>query len=176
MPLPTISIKEADLRQALLVWLGALTAGEVVAGQDNRVAMPSGTFIVLQTLRTVGLSTNKESWDFVNLTVANSRDTEWVCQLDFYGPTAADDATLVATLVRTQYACDQFALSGLDMAPLYADDPRQTSMINGEEQYQQRYTFDFHAQFNPVVTTPGQFASTLQITPVDVDVRFPPET
>lgn len=171
----TISITEEMLRQALLEFVATCVDGEVVAGQDNRVAQPEGTYYVLQTLWTKGLSTNKETWDTVNLTVSNSRDTEWCCQVDVYGANAADRAAILATLCKTQWAADQFAVGGL-LAPLFATDPLQTTMINEEAQYEERYTFEFHAQFNPVVTTPGQFADVLTITPVDVDVRFPPET
>lgn len=171
-----ITITDDQLRQALLTFIEGAGETQVFAGQDNEVAQPTGQYVMLQTLYTKGLSTNKEAWNTTAQTVDNGRDTEWCCQVDVYGPGAADRANLLALLVKTQYACGVFASSGVDMMPLYATDPQQTTMVNAEEQYEERYTFEFHAHYNPVVTTPGQFANVLTITPIDVDVRFPPET
>ncbi len=48
-------------------------------------------------------------------------------------------------------------------------------MINGEQQYESRWTFDFVAQFNPVIAVPEQYADQLQINLAEIDATFPPE-
>lgn len=171
-----ISIGDDARRQALLTFIEGCGETQVVAGQDNLVAQPTGQYVVLQTLYTRPFSTNSETYDATGGTTTNSRSMEWCCQVDVYGPQAGDRADLLALLVKTNYAANQFAQSGIDMAPLYATDPRQTTMVNAEEQYEDRYTFEFHAHYNPTVSTPEQFADVLTVTPIDVDVRFPPET
>lgn len=172
----TISITDDLRRQALLNFIESCGETQVVAGQDNLVPQPTGQYVVLQTLLTRPLSTNQESLDVTGLITSNARSMEWVCQVDVYGAQAGDRADLLAALVKTNYAIMQFAQSGIDMAPLYATEPRQTTMVNAEDQFEDRYTFEFHAHYNPVVTTPEQSATVLTITPIDVDVRFPPET
>ena len=60
------------------------------------------------------------------------------------------------------------------MQPLYASDPKQTTLINAEQQYNNRWTMDFFAQFNPVVQVPQDFAAALQVDLAEVDEHFPP--
>ncbi len=172
-----VNLTEQDLLTALRAFLLVVAEGEVVEGQDNLVGLPNGTFCYMTTLRLTGLSTNKVEWDTTALTEANSRSTEWACQLDFYSDTNGSGGTnawSVAQLIRTDYACTVFAGLVGEIQPLYATDPINTTMINGEAQYQERYTLEFHAQFNPVVTTPLAFADTLSIGIVEVDAKFPP--
>jgi hypothetical protein len=46
--------------------------------------------------------------------------------------------------------------------------------IDGEEQYEQRYTISAHLQYNPQVTAPQQFANVASVTLIDVDQRYAP--
>src|SRR6185437_8444727 len=62
--------------------------------------------------------------------------------------------------------------SGVDMQPLYAEEPRNLTMINAENQYEPRWSFDFIAQFNPVVSTPLDFAVALTVIPPKWTPRF----
>ena len=91
------------------------------------------------------------------------QDTQYTVQLDIHGPSSADNAQIISTLFRDQYATSQFALSGLEMAPFYADDPKQIPFINGEQQYEDRWVIDAVMQINPVVSVPLQFASQLEV-------------
>lgn len=172
-----VNLTELDLYTALRAFLLGTVDGDVIVGQDNQVAMPTGTFACMTTLRVMGLSTNKVVWDSVNNLEANSRSTEWVCQIDFYsddtGP-AVNNAWSFAQLARTSYAFDFFVARPGQIQTLYATDPINTTMINSEAQYQERYTLEFHAQFNPVVTTPLAFADTLTVGLIEVDAKFPP--
>lgn len=172
----SISITEAALLAALRGFLLPIIGGQVIRSQTNRAPMPTGDFCVMTPLFLTGLST---SWSAYTDPGSNpgsenaQRSTQWNVQLDFYGPSAADHAAIIAALIRTPYACDQLAGSG--MQPLYAGDAKQTAMVNAEQQYENRWTVDFVAQFNPVVQTPMDFAAQLAIGLADVDVTFPPE-
>lgn len=171
----TIDITQTQLLTALRTFLLGIYAGEVIQSQNNRVPMPNGNFCTMTPLFLTGLSTSRSTYTDPGTslgTESNQRSTEWRVQLDFYGESAADSATMVAALIRTSYACDQLADSG--MQPLYAGEPKQTTLTNAEQQYESRWTVDFIAQFNPTVQTTMDFADQLAIGLVDVDVTFPP--
>lgn len=174
----TTSITSSQLYTALRTFLlGIVTTGwQVVQAQDNRVAMPTGSFVTMTAMAMSLLSTSKSTWIDPGTnpgTENNLTSSGWRVQLDFYGDGAQDMALMVSRLVRTEYACTQFSASGVDMQPLYAEEPRNTTLINAEQQYEERWTFDFHAQFNPIVTTPLDFAAALEAGIVEVDTTFP---
>lgn len=172
----SISITSDSLLAALRTFLLDAFAGEVVQGQANRVAMPAGGFIEMTSMLLTSLSTTRSSYNPFSAVQSFANPTKWTCQLDFYGDASADQAATFLAVIRSDYACQQFAASGLDFQPLYASDPRNTTLITGEQQYEGRYTVDLVAQFNPVVQTSQDFATQLGIGLVDVDVVFPPET
>ncbi len=87
--------------------------------------------------------------------------TEVTVQLDIHGPNSADNTQIITTLFRDQFATQQFEQSGFDMAPLYTSDPRQTPFVNGEQQYEERWTVDVALQANPILSVPIQFAIEL---------------
>ena len=171
----TIDITASALMTALRTFLMGVYAGQVIQSQDNRVPMPVGNFCTITPLLIKALSMSHSTYTDPGTnpgTESNQRSTQWNVQLDFYGPTAADACAIIAALIRTDYACEQLATSG--MQPLYAGDPKQTTMMNAEQQYEPRWTVEFVAQYNPVVNTPLDFASRLDATLVSVDVKFPP--
>lgn len=172
-------ITEEDLYTALRGFLLPIAGGEVVQSQQNMVPMPSAQFATMTTIRIEGLSTNRQAWadtgSSATSAITNKRSSQWTVQVDVYGARAGDRASAIAALVRTEYACNQFALAPIDIQPLYATDPHQTTMINGEHQYEPRWTFDVVAQFNPVIAVPEQYADQLHIDTAEVAATFPPE-
>ncbi|KPA87290.1 hypothetical protein PF66_06200 [Pseudomonas asplenii] len=171
-------VSEDDLLTALRGFLLPIVGGEVVQAQENGVPMPKGQFVTMTTLRIEGISTNKTIWadtgSSATSQIKNTRSSQWTVQIDVYGQGAMDRANALAELVRTDYACTQFAEAAIDIQPLYATEPHQTTMINGEQQYEPRWTFDFVAQFNPVIATPMQYADSIQIEMAEVATTFPP--
>lgn len=105
---------------------------------------------------------------------------EWMVQLDVHGPNSANNAALIATTFRDEFATQFFtdidtaiAPAGL-ISPLYADDPRQGPFINDENQYENRWIVQATLQIDQTVTIPLQFASGLTIEAVSVQERYPP--
>lgn len=94
--------------------------------------------------------------------------SEIVIQLDVHGPASADNTQTITTLFRDDYAVQQFLTSGFDVAPLYADDPRQAPFDNAESQYEDRWIIDAYLQANMIITVPMQFASIVAVTLVEV--------
>lgn len=173
----TISVTESMLYTALRTFLLGLVTCPVMQSQQNRAAMPTGDFILMTGLNAVGLSTDKVTFIPGQENPGNethTRSTQWNVQLDCYGPDAADMAALVATTFKTDYAAQALAAAAIEIQPLYANDPRQMTIINAEQQYEPRWIVELALQYNPVVTLPQDFAMALTVIPAEVDATFPP--
>jgi len=173
----TVSITETQaltVLRAFILSLVDLDGDHVIRGLKNRAAMPSGDFIVMTPLLNTPLSTNVETYTPAGSLANNKRSTQFGVQIDCYGDLSMDRANMLSIMVRSDYACQQFAQSGLDMQPLYASDAAQRPFVSGEAQYIERWGFDAVMQINPVVTVPQQFADSLDVGLIDVDVVYPP--
>lgn len=181
----TINITESTLLTALRGFLLSVVGDsyEVVKGQDNRVAMPEGQFITMTGLNSDELNKPYSTWQDSGQPTGGLEHTnqakKWICQIDVYGSGSSSVASTIATLVRSSYAVRQFAEltegSDFSITPLFVDQPHQTTMINGEQQYEERWTLDLHLQYNAVISTPMEFAAELYVKPASVDASFPPE-
>lgn len=160
------------------VALGAIVPGSTLFGSG--VAAP--TTIIQQLSGTTGgvgtykvspsqaLSGRALAAGATNVTQA----TEVVVQLDVHGPNGADNAQRISTLLRDDYAVMQFATYGVDVTPLYAEDPKQLPFLNAEQQYEDRWVVEALLQTNPVVGVPQQFADSTEVDVVSVDAAYPP--
>jgi hypothetical protein len=175
----TVSITQDDLFNALgnfITSLGFLNPAQVDAQIPidvirlpvNRNAIPVGGFISMTPSAQVRLSTNKTVYPpnssgpggvVVPTDFASTMNTRVDVQLDCYGPPSGDWAQILCNLLRSAYACDWFAANvGFDITPLYADDPHQMPLVDGEQQYEERWTMNCALQSNPTVTLPQQYA------------------
>jgi hypothetical protein len=164
------------LRSFLLAVLPVNT--EVIRAEVNRVPEPKNPdFAILTPSTRARLSTNvityNDGWPGAQ-TRATKQPTQVTIQIDVHGPASADNAQIITTLLRDDYACTVFAASGYDIAPLYASDPMQAPFFNGEQQVEWRWTIDAVLQANTVVTMPQDFAATIEIDLINVDVNYPP--
>ncbi len=99
--------------------------------------------------------------------------TNVVVQLDVHGPSGADNAQRISTLLRDEYAVAKFAGYGVDVVPLLADDPRQLPFLNSEQQYEDRWVIEAMLQANIVVSVPQQFADEANVGVVSVEAAYP---
>lgn len=143
----------------------------VVQGQANRVSMPDGPFILLQAAVSGRLGTNIDTWDPVNQTQATQQKTKVKVQIDCYGPDSHTWATMLSTLWRDFYGCDFMKPT---CQPLYTGEPFQGALIDGEEQYEERWTVLGYVQYNPVTTFAQQSATALAVSVINVDERYKP--
>jgi len=90
--------------------------------------------------------------------------TEVTFQLDVFGEACAENAQIVSTVVRDEYATRWFGETGLDIQPLHADDGRQMPFIDAETQYENRWIVEVCLQANMEVDTPMQFADEVAVT------------
>lgn len=181
MTTPTLSLTEDQAMTALRSFLLAVVpAGvEVVRGLDNRVPEPAGTdFVTMTPILRERLATNTTAYSDgfpvngpqIRIDRAPMRLT---VQVDVHGPASADNAQVIATLFRSDWASDQFASSGFDVTPLFAGEPRQLPFSNAEQQIEERWSIDIVMQANPLTTVPQDFADHLSVGIVSVDVTYP---
>jgi hypothetical protein len=94
-------------------------------------------------------------------------------QLDVHGPNSAENAQIISTLWRDDYAYWNFLASGYDVTPIAADDPQQVPFINDSEQYENRWIVTASVQANEIVTAPQQYADSVNVILIDVDPTYP---
>lgn len=168
-----ISITEDQIMSALRAFLlSVVPAGvEVVQGQDNRVGEPTtGDFIVMTPATRTRVSTNVDTWSNDPDTadqLTMTRGTFVDVQLDIHGPNSADNAQIITTVWRDDFAVE--AIEGAIFAPLYASDGHQMPFINGEKQFENRWVVDLFLHVKPAVTVGQDFANRGTITLVAVD-------
>jgi hypothetical protein len=168
----TPSITETQVFTALRAFILTIVDCEVVRALNNRVPMPKGDFIALSPPSIMPLSTNVTAFNGTSNVI--KRSSQFLVQVDCYGAGACDRATAISMLLRDQYGCEQFAASGFDIQPLYASDAHQIPLVDGEAQYEERWTFEAVMQFNPALTIAQQSAITLSTDVIGVVRTYPP--
>jgi hypothetical protein len=144
---------------------------QVVTGQANRVSMPNNPFVLMQASESARLGTNEDSWNTTLQTQATKQKTRMKVQLDCYGPNSHTWATMLSTLFRDYYGCDFMKPT---CQPLYVEPPFQGALVDGEEQYEERWTVLAYVQYNPVTTFAQQSATGLAVSVINVDARYKP--
>ncbi|MDB5280875.1 MAG: hypothetical protein JWR61_5830 [Ferruginibacter sp.] len=173
VPTPTQSGVLTALRAFLVSILP--TGVEVIQAQDNRVPEPKGDDFVTMTPLILGrLSTNVHTYDVAGGTQSILQPTRVAIQLDVHGPNSADNAQTISTLFRDDYAARFFAASGANVAPFFADDPKQMPFTNEQQQVESRWVVDAVMQANQaIVGIPQQFADHLDVSVFDVQATYP---
>lgn len=145
----------------------ASLSANIFKGFQNLTSTPLGSYIVISPgiaeRQDQGVSTYDSVGGFQNVT----RGTTYSYQVDCYGPSGPDWSNIIAIAWRSLWACDAFA--GLPIMPLYADEPQQLNIVNGELQYEQRFTLKMYLQANQTVSLPQLFFSA----PVPIDILPP---
>lgn len=168
------SITDNDVFKALGDFLvSVLPAGTpVMQAQDNLVGMPLTGFVTMNNNSKKRLATNVHMYTKDSPILGSKQvmvSTQYVIQLDLYGPDAGMWATTVQTLFRDEYATD---VMPNNMQPLHADDPIQIPLITGEQNYLERWKLLCYMQYNPIVTVPQQFAITINPVAEVVEAHF----
>ena len=168
-----IAPSQVDVMTALRVALLAIIpAGvEVVQLNDNGVPMPDGPFVGMRHDGLRRLSTNVDTYSGALGTKSIKTPTQYTIGLDFYGPLAGNLAATVQALFRDEAGV---ALFPATVVPLHCDDPLQRPLVNGEQNYEQRWRVSAVMQYNPVVTASQDSATALQIGLKPIDQTFTP--
>lgn len=138
----------------------------IFKGFQNMTSTPPGvSYIVISPGTKQRLNQIERDYDAVNGLSNNTRRTIYCYQVDCYGPSGPDYADIVSVAWRTMWACDYFAGNNLNpptgaplpVTPLYADEPNQLNIVNGENNYEQRFTSKLYLQANQIVGLPQDF-------------------
>jgi hypothetical protein len=182
MTAPALDLSERDVLTVLRTVLLSVLADnvEVILTEINRVPEPAGDDFVLMTPVTrPRLGTNiaiyTDGFPDAPSTVGVRQATQIGIQLDVHGPNSATTTQTITTLSRSMVWCDAFRAVRDGIAPLYADDPRQSVFVNQEGQMEVRWTIDLMLQANPTVTLAQEFFSTATVVPQSVAAIFPVE-
>jgi hypothetical protein len=173
---PTVSQVITALGNFIVAQLG-LSAGQVIRGYPNRVAMPATTppagypvgFVVVTEMLKKRLRTNVDNYAGTSSPapapgpVTAEQGQQLDVQLDCYGPNSSEWSDILTTLLRDNVGC--VALAPV-CAPLYADDPIRAPLTNAEMQYEDRWIVTARLQYNPVTTTAQTYA--VELGPVDI--------
>jgi hypothetical protein len=149
--------------------ISSITTGTVAIGsQIYGPNVAAGTIITALGTGTGGTGTytvnNSQSVAGSTMQAGTSQveqTTQVTIQLDVHGPASADNAQIISTLFRDQYGTNFFEMSGFNLDALYTSDPKQMPFINGEQQFEERWTIDVMLEANAIVTIPQQFAIAL---------------
>jgi hypothetical protein len=157
--------------------LGSIAVGAMLYGEN----VAAGTTITAEGTGTGGIGTYTVSQSQTvssEIMACSSKDmlqpTKITVQIDVHGPNAGDNAQIITTVFRDEYAVESFASSGYDVAPLYCDDAKQVPYINGENQFEGRWSIDAVMHCNPVIVTPQQFFTAAKIALEPIDQFFKP--
>lgn len=152
--------------------IGALVNGASAASGTTILSMGHGVTggVGVYTVSPGQILVNGPLWSGTKTVLDPIRLT---VQIDVHGSAGADSIQRIAALWRDDFACLAFQRSGIDAQPLYADEPRQAPFVNGEAQYETRWTMNLLMQVNPVVTVQQQFAGEVTVTLNPVDGLIP---
>jgi hypothetical protein len=176
-----------------------------IGGQLYGSAVPLGTIVQSQLTGTAGGGSGtyalSASFSAGSSTMAAGaffamQEAEVDVQIDVHGPNSHDNAAVITTLFRDDYAVEQFLTFGsappgypgvgifganpwqqnvgnyTAVAPIHADDPRQIPFLNAEQQYENRWIITARLQANQIVSVPLQFFSTVSVKQYDITSFF----
>lgn len=141
---------------------------EVYRGQINRTPQAKSPCAYVTELLQADIDIPYQTYDAPGGVASLHGPKRIDVQIDVYGNTAGEILNGIKTAFRTEWGVSQFPAN---ISPLYTDDGRQTPLITGEEQYENRWTLTVSLQYNPIITVPHQFAGELTVDvtqPVDV--------
>jgi hypothetical protein len=153
-----------------------ITGVPVIQTPTNRTPAPppSPGYIGMTARLSSRIMTNIDHWeadDTAPTGIAIEQAVRLKVQLDCYGVQSGDWAVILSTVLRDEFGC--VGLMPI-LAPLHADEPKFAPLVQGEEQYEYRWIVEAVLQYNPVVSTPQQFANAAEINTINVDERYPP--
>lgn len=147
---------------------GATLFGPGIITGTQIVGQLTGTLGGVGTYQVTGTQTVSNE-TMASGAISITQNTKIRMQIDVHGPASSDNAQTISTVFRDDVACQFFTVSGIDMQPLHADDPKQIPFQNAEMQWEYRWVIDAELQANQVVSgIPQQFftAAVLQLDPV----------
>ena len=167
---PTLSVSAVTygaLSVGSTVYGDTVAPGTVVTAMATGTTGGVGTYVVAPAQAITARKLAAGTRTFV-------APTQGTTQVDFYGPSSAENVLTTVTLWRSIYSCEWFEATGLPVEPLFCSEPRQIVFINAEQQFETRWSVDVAMQINAQVLTPQQFADQLSVlATIEVQQTYP---
>lgn len=160
------TVTNGSIFQGLTLFGAGLAAPVKIQSQINGVPGGIGQYALAATANLTSQTFRAGSHrmqEYVELTI----------QCDVHGPSSADNAAILVATFRDYRGVELFDAQGLDIAPLYADDPRQLPFTTAEDQWEDRWVVDLHLQINPIVSVTQEFADALSTAIIEVETTYP---
>lgn len=169
----SITPTEADIYTAVGKWLvqalPAIPDGNVIQAQFNRRSAPTDPYATMLIYNRDRIATNAWTYDGETSRTVFEK-AQITMQINVFGLATSNEMEVITTLWRDFFTADFFTADGIPLAPLYASAVRQLGFINGEKQYEDSWTVDLEMEANFTVVLPQQFATTIPIDLIEVDV------
>lgn len=139
----------------------------VTRGQTNRVPQANDNLVVVTEINRSLLETPLITYDNI-ATATVTGQTRLDLQLDFYGPVAGENANITKVAFESQLAFSRFSTVA---KPLQMSELQQAPFVDGEHQYQNRWTLTASLQVATDVNLAEQFADSatpLHYPPTDL--------
>lgn len=168
-----IDLKIEEITYAIADFINQSIGVECYQAQDNRVPISTGEFAIITPLFFERLSTTREKYNDTGSTATSSVDLTHVrttnFQVDFYGSNAGNNCVELETIFRNWYGYDQFMDINDKVAPLYCSNAVQTTLIDSEGQWQNRYTITLTLQVHIKSTVPQAYFEKVEHTLENID-------
>lgn len=164
----------------LLLMQPDIKDAQILTGNENNLSLPNTREYVINTIighREIGTPVETYEWNEETqaMSAIVSRLIEMSIQVDAYSnrpEKARMRAETLATVARTPSGCDFFYRYGI--SSMYADDPRNTTVVIDENQFVQRWTTTLHISYTHKVRLDVDSLNAVNVGVYNVDVRFPP--
>lgn len=171
MAAAVITPTEDQTFDALFGWVAKALAlpdntGQVVKGFQNLVSTPVGSYVVLSPGIKIEQDQGTRHYDPVANQVVIERHVTYSYQVDCYGATGPDWASILSVAWKSLWGVDAMVSGAL--TPLYADAPQQLNIVNSEGQFEQRFMTRLFGQVNQRVTLGQDFFDEVEITSIFV--------
>ena len=165
----TPSITTDQVFTGLAAWLadalGLVSGVTIIQELQNRASAPSGGFVNMLHKAQKRLAGNEVNYSPTAGTSTTTQAIEFPIQVDTYGTDAGDWAAIIATMWASPLAID--FLTSYGITPLWADNPLELSIVNGEDEFEERWITVLHLQYAPAMTAPAQFCDSAHINVIN---------
>lgn len=156
----------------LITTVTGLSETQVIRGMGNRVPMPLPNFVNVQALSRSRIATDVQCPDTTSqlpTTMGLLQSIQYNVQIDCYGPQSSLWSDMLSTILRSEQGVNLLAPN---CAPLYADDARMIPLVDGEQQWEERWCLDAAFEVDSLVTAPQQYADALTLQFISVQEAY----
>lgn len=148
--------------EALASALEAVNSGvEIIRGNQNRVPLPKGDFLLLTELSSEPVETPHYSWKYPEDLMNITQPYKVAVQCDVYGHNALDRASALVAVLTSVVGSYPFPQN---IQLLHTEDLRQATFVDESDQFLERWIFTVHLQYNPSVEFGMEYAEVLSST------------